>query len=90
MRDRAGFFPRAPITPARADEKNFALQKFQLTLFADFGDYEMARVAGQLIGGELAIGDPWEAAIFPGIEAAFENVNILVAQLFEDLRHTGA
>ena len=46
----------------------------------------MARVAGQLVGGELAVRHPRQSAILPRVEAARQVVHVLVAELAQRAR----
>ena len=71
---------------ARAEQKHLGVEQLRLSLLADFGDNEMARVAGQLVGGERAIRDPRQPAILPRAEAARHVVHVLVAELAQRAR----
>src|SRR6202050_793622 len=50
---------------SRAEQQDLGIEEFGLTLLADFGNYEMTRVARDLILSELAIRDPRQSAILP-------------------------
>ena len=69
--------PSAPV----AEQQHLRIEQLGLALFADLGNHEMARVAGDLVLGELAVRHPRQPAIFPRVEAAGQVVQVLVAQL---------